>query len=178
MILSHQNVFRQYLTNRKKVMPVFPPLTNMGGEMLLIFRKSDMTFHWFLTFYQNLKFCPKIDKKVRFLLRSVCCTGIFFVLPFCYVMYKKIEHNYVTFKPHKNFGKKGYNKIFRQKCQKNQNFKFCQKLSYFVPLLPFLYFLHINRFILQIEDILFESTFSMYGTLFLKHILSKFEILP
>ena len=54
--------------------------------------------------------------------------------------------------------KKGYNKYFGQKCQKNQNFKFCPKLPYFVPLLPFLYFLHINRFTLHIRAILFKLT--------------------
>ena len=54
--------------------------------------------------------------------------------------------------------KKGYNKNFGQKCQKNQNFKFCPKLPYFVPLLPFLYFLHTNRFILHIRAILCKLT--------------------
>jgi hypothetical protein len=41
-----------------------------------------------------------------------------------------IEHKYVTFQSHKNLEKKGYYKCFGQKCQKNQNFKFCPKFSY------------------------------------------------
>ena len=48
ILLSHKNFFRQYLTDRIKVMPVFPPLINRGG-FYFIFRKSDTTFHWFLT---------------------------------------------------------------------------------------------------------------------------------
>ena len=80
----------------------------------------------------------------------------FFFLPFFYVIYGEIEHKYVTFQSHKNLEKKGYYKMFDKKCQKNQNFKFCPKLPYFVPLLPFLYFLHINRFTLHIRAILFN----------------------
>ena len=73
MLLSHQNFLRQYLTNRKKLCQFFnhqqtgapsrlkialfitPHSTdvllgkNVGGKSHLIFRKSDTTFHWFLT---------------------------------------------------------------------------------------------------------------------------------
>jgi hypothetical protein len=51
MLLSHQNFLRQYLTNRKKLCQFFNhQQTWGGGKSHLISRKSDTTFHWFLTY--------------------------------------------------------------------------------------------------------------------------------